>query len=72
MPMSSNSSMPMSTEANQEVCAIIAANLRILIREMGITQKRLAQQLGVATATMNDYCSGSNSENSTGSTSMSS
>lgn len=58
MPMSSNSSMPMSTEANQEVCAIIAANLRILIREMGITQKRLAQQLGVATATMNDYCSG--------------
>ena len=58
MPTSSNSFMPMSTEANQEVCAIIKANLRILIRELGITQKRLAQQLGVATATMNDYCSG--------------
>ena len=58
MSMSSISSMPMSTEANQEVCAIIAANLRILIREMGITQRRLAEQIGVAPATMNDYCSG--------------
>ena len=58
MSMSTNSSMPMSTEANQEVCAIIAANLRILISEMGITQKKLARQLGVAAATMNDYCSG--------------
>ena len=58
MSMSSNSSMPMSTEANQEVCAIIAANLRILIRELGITQRSLAEQVGVAAATMNDYCSG--------------
>ena len=58
MPMSTNPTMPMSTEANQEVCAIIAANLRILISELGITQKRLAQQVGVATATMNDYCAG--------------
>lgn len=58
MPMSTNSSTPGTTEANQEVCAIIATNLRILIREMGITQRRLADQVGVATATMNDYCSG--------------
>ena len=58
MSMSSKSSMPMSTEANQEVCAIIAANLRILIRELGITQRLLAEQVGVAAATMNDYCSG--------------
>ena len=58
MPMSTNSSIPGTTEANQEVCAIIAANLRILIREMGITQRRLADQVGVAAATMNDYCSG--------------
>ena len=58
MSMSSTTSMPMSTEATQEVCAIIATNLRILIREKGITQRRLAQQVGIATATMNDYCSG--------------
>ena len=58
MSMSENPTMPMSTEANQEVCAIIASNLRTLIRELGITQRRLAQQVGVATATMNDYCAG--------------
>ena len=58
MSVSTNSSTPGTTEANQEVCAIIAANLRILIRETGITQRRLAEQVGVATATMNDYCSG--------------
>ena len=58
MSKSSDSFMPMSTEANQEVCAIIAANLKILLKELGITQKYLAEQVGVAAATMNDYCSG--------------
>ena len=58
MTASSKSSMPMSAEANQEVCAIIAANLRTLIKEKGITQRKLAELVGVATATMNDYCSG--------------
>ncbi len=54
----SASAMPMSTEANQEVCSIIAANLKTLIRENGITQKKLAMDLGIACATLNDYCSG--------------
>ena len=52
------SSMPMSTEANQELCSIISANLKTLIKENGITQKKLAEQIGIAPATMNDYCSG--------------
>ena len=50
--------MPMSTEANREVCSIISTNLRTLIRENGLTQRKLAEQLGIAPATMNDYCSG--------------
>lgn len=54
----STSSMPMSTESNQEVCSIIAANLKTLIAENGITQRELARQVGVAKATMNDYCAG--------------
>lgn len=54
--MSTN--MPMSTESAQEVATIIGANLRKLIRENNITQKYLAEQLGVAPATMTDYCNG--------------
>ena len=50
--------MPMSTESSQEVASIIGSNLRKLIRENGITQKHLAEQLGVAAATMTDYCNG--------------
>ncbi len=50
--------MPMSTESVQEVASIIGSNLRKLIRENGITQKHLAEQLGVAAATMTDYCNG--------------
>lgn len=50
--------MPMSAEANQELCSIISTNLKTLIRENGLTQKKLADQVGVAPATMNDYCSG--------------
>lgn len=50
--------MPMSTESVQEVASIIGSNLRKLIRENGITQKYLAEQLGVAAATMTDYCNG--------------
>ncbi len=48
----------MSTEASRELCSVIAENLKTLIRENGLTQKRLAEQIGVAPATMNDYCSG--------------
>lgn len=50
--------MPMSAESVQEVASIIGSNLRKLIRENGITQKHLAEQLGVAAATMTDYCNG--------------
>ena len=50
--------MPMSTESVHEVASIIGSNLRKLIRENGITQKHLAEQLGVAAATMTDYCNG--------------
>ena len=47
--------MPMSTESVQEVASIIGSNLRKLIRENGITQKHLAEQLGQTTVTANVY-----------------
>ena len=37
---------------------VIAGNLRTLIKRNGLTQKDLAEQLGVAEATMTDYCKG--------------
>ena len=54
----STSIMPMSAEANQELCTIIAANLKTLIKDNGITQRELADQIGIAQATLSDYCSG--------------
>ncbi|MDO5133470.1 MAG: helix-turn-helix transcriptional regulator [Eubacteriales bacterium] len=50
--------MPMSNESASEVASIIGNNLRKLIKENGITQRHLAEQLGVAPATMTDYCTG--------------
>lgn len=37
---------------------VIAGNLRALIKRNGLTQKDLAEELGVAEATMTDYCKG--------------
>ena len=54
----STSIMPMSAEANQELCKIISENLKTLIKDNGITQRELADQIGIAQATLSDYCSG--------------
>lgn len=43
---------------NQDLEKIISANLKRLIAQNGITQKDLAEQLGVAAASMTDYCKG--------------
>ena len=43
---------------NQDLGAIISANLKRLIAQNGITQRDLAEQLGVAAASMTDYCKG--------------
>ena len=37
---------------------IISANLKKLISQTGTTQKELAEKLGVAPASMSDYCNG--------------
>lgn len=45
-------------DAYQDLGSIISANLKRLIAKNGITQKDLAEQLGVAAASMTDYCKG--------------
>ena len=43
---------------NQDLGSIISANLKRLIAQNNITQKELANRLGVAAASMTDYCKG--------------
>ena len=47
-----------SFDSAQELNRIISTNLRKLIAQNGITQKELAEKLGVAPASMTDYCKG--------------
>lgn len=42
----------------QEMCSVISSNLKKLIAQQNTTQKELAQKLGVAPASMTDYCKG--------------
>ena len=44
--------------ATQDLAEIISSNLKKLIAHNGITQKELADMLGVAPASMTDYCKG--------------
>ena len=50
----------MDTRSNtpQDLTAIVSANLKRLIAQNGTTQKELAEQLGIAAASMTDYCKG--------------
>lgn len=48
----------MNTMSDQDVCAVIKTNLKTLLKMQNITQKTLAEQVGVSPSTMNDYCSG--------------
>ena len=42
----------------QELCGAVAENLKKLIERNDLTQRKLAEQVGVAAATMSDYCNG--------------
>ena len=53
-----NQSHGKALDAYQDLGSIISANLKRLIAKNGITQKDLAEQLGVAAASMTDYCKG--------------
>ncbi len=56
--MKEHQSVPSSDMPMQNLSTIIAQNLKKLISEKGITQKELAEKLGVAAASMTDYCKG--------------
>ncbi len=43
---------------SQELCLSVAENLKILIRRNKISQKELADRVGVTAASMTDYCKG--------------
>ncbi|MBR4341923.1 MAG: helix-turn-helix transcriptional regulator [Lachnospiraceae bacterium] len=47
-----------SLDSIQDLGSIISSNLKRLISKNGITQKDLADKLGVAPASMTDYCKG--------------
>jgi len=49
---------PRQPESNQGLASIISSNLKRLIDKNGITQKQLADKLGVAPSSMTDYCKG--------------
>lgn len=45
-------------DTNQDITTIISSNLKRLISQNHTTQKELAERIGVAPATMTDYCKG--------------
>lgn len=49
---------PQAVDANQDLSSIISSNLKRLIAQNKTTQKELAVKLGVAAASMTDYCKG--------------
>lgn len=44
--------------SNEYLCGLVAENLKKLIEKNGITQKHLADQIGITAASMTDYCKG--------------
>lgn len=53
-----NPSTDLPMDNNQDLGSIISANLKRLIAQNHINQKELADKLGVAAASMTDYCKG--------------
>ena len=53
-----NQIQPQPLDNNQDLGSIISSNLKRLISQNGTTQKELADKLGVAAASMTDYCKG--------------
>ncbi len=49
---------PQPVDSNQDLGSIISSNLKRLIAQHKTTQKELANRLGVAAASMTDYCKG--------------
>lgn len=49
---------PQPVDSNQDLGSIISSNLKRLIAQNKTTQKDLADKLGVAAASMTDYCKG--------------
>ena len=54
----SNHDNHQSVDSYQDLGSIISSNLKKLIIQNGTTQKELADKLGVAAASMTDYCKG--------------
>ena len=50
--------MHSAPSTQQELCDAVAGNLKKLIERNDLTQRKLADQVGVAPATMSDYCKG--------------
>ena len=50
--------MHSAPSTQQELCDTVAGNLKKLIERNDLTQRKLADQVGVAPATMSDYCKG--------------
>lgn len=46
------------TPSTQDLTRIVSNNLKKLMNEQGLTQKELAEKLGIAPASMTDYCKG--------------
>ena len=55
---SNNNHFPQPIDSNQDLGSIISSNLKRLIAQNKTTQKELANRLGVAPASMTDYCKG--------------
>ncbi len=49
---------PAATSNTQALLRIVSNNLQKLIKEQGLTQRKLAEKLGIAAASMSDYCKG--------------
>lgn len=49
---------PAVTSNTQALLRIVSNNLQKLIKEQGLTQRKLAEKLGIAAASMSDYCKG--------------
>lgn len=49
---------PIPLDPTPALCGIVSGNLRQLIADCGISQKKLAEQTGIAPASMTDYCNG--------------
>ena len=54
----SGNNMHSASTPQQELCDAVAGNLKKLIERNGLTQRELAELVGVAPATMTDYCRG--------------